>query len=79
MKTLTVADFKTHFSDVLQSLKQGNSFTISYGRKKNKIAVIFPYDKYKKTTTRQLGLLEHKASYRIQSDFAITDDELLAA
>ena len=79
MKTLTVADFKTKFSDVLQSLKQGQSFTVSYGRKKTKIAVIVPYDKYTKNTTRQLGLLTPKASYRIKSDFSITDDELLMA
>lgn len=77
MKTLTVADFKTNFSDVLQSLKQGQSFTVSYGRKKSKIAVILPYDKYEKETVRKLGLLEGKANYRITPHFKMTDNELL--
>lgn len=79
MKTLTVGDFKTKFSDVLQSLKQGQSFVVSYGRKKAKIAVIIPYEKYVNTTPRKLGLLEKKASYQMKSDFAITDEELLRA
>ena len=77
MKTLTVADFKTKFSDVAESLKQGKSFIVSYGRKKAKIAVIIPYEKYAKATSRRLGILEHKASYQMKSDFAITDEELL--
>lgn len=79
MKTLTVADFKTKFSDVVESLKQGESFTVSYGQKKTKIAVIVPYGTYTSNTTRRLGVLEHKASYRMKSDFSMTDDELLTA
>lgn len=77
MKTLTVGDFKTNFSDVAESLKQGESFVVSYGRKKAKIAVIVPYEKYTKTTSRRLGILEGKASYQMKPDFAITDEELL--
>ncbi|EKD79229.1 MAG: hypothetical protein ACD_41C00127G0003 [uncultured bacterium] len=29
-----------------------------------------------KNTVRKLGLLEHKASHRMEADFSMTDDEL---
>jgi prevent-host-death family protein len=77
MKTLQVADLKANFSEILEDVKKGEEITISYGRKKEKIAVIVPYSKYKKSMNRKLGILEGKASYEISENFKLTDEEFL--
>jgi len=77
MKNLQVGEFKSKFSKVLEEIKKGEEVTISFGKKKEKIAVIVPYSKYKKKIRRKLGILENKASFEIIGEFAISDDELL--
>ncbi|HRX16101.1 MAG TPA: type II toxin-antitoxin system Phd/YefM family antitoxin [Spirochaetota bacterium] len=77
MKTLPVGEFKTHFSEILDCIKNGEEIAFSYGKGKEKIAVLVPYAKYSKKRKRNLGLLQNKASFEIQSDFKITDDEFL--
>lgn len=77
MKSLPVGELKTNFSRILEEIKKGEEITISFGKKKQKIAVIVPYAKYKKNAHRKLGLLEKKASMVLSSDFSITDEEFL--
>jgi len=77
MKNLQVGELKSKFSKILNDIKNGEEFIISFGKKKEKIAVIIPYSKYKKNINRKLGILEKKASYKIEDDFEITDEELL--
>ncbi len=77
MKTLAVGEFKSHFSEVIDSIKNGEEVALSYGKKKEKIAVLVPYSKYTKSRKRILGILENKASFSISSDFKISDDEFL--
>lgn len=76
MKTLQVGELKSKFSKVLEYIKSGGEVIISFGKKREKIAVIVPYSKYKKGIQRKLGILKHKASFDIQGDFKITDKEL---
>jgi prevent-host-death family protein len=77
MKYLQVAELKTNFSEILEDVKNGEEITISFGRKKEKIAVIIPYAKYKKNNRRKLGILENIASYKIGKDFKISDSDFL--
>lgn len=77
MKTLQVGELKTKFSKVLDYIKNGEEVTISFGKKKEKLAVIVPYSKYKKGIHRKLGILKNKASFEIHNDFKISDEELL--
>ncbi len=77
MKTIQIGDLKTHFSEILNQVKNGNEIIISYGRKKEKIAKIVPYKKTDNKTPRKLGILKGKASYKIKKDFEITDEEFL--
>lgn len=77
MKTLPVGEFKSQFSDVLESIKKGEEVAISFGKKKEKIAVLIPYAKYTKKNKRRLGLLEKKASFRFAKNSKITDEEFL--
>ena len=77
MKTLQVGELKSKFSEVLEYIKNGEEVTISFGKKKEKLAVIVPYAKYKKGTHRKLGILKNKASFEIHEEFKISDEELL--
>ncbi|HIJ82074.1 MAG TPA: type II toxin-antitoxin system Phd/YefM family antitoxin [Desulfuromonadales bacterium] len=78
MQTMTVGHFKSHFSQVLDFVKHGEDVVISYGKKKEKIAVLVPYDRYEGKPQRILGLLVDKATFAIPADFKIYDDELLS-
>jgi antitoxin (DNA-binding transcriptional repressor) of toxin-antitoxin stability system len=35
MKTMTVGEFKSHFSEVVDQVKAGVGFAVTYGRKKD--------------------------------------------
>lgn len=76
MKALTVAHLKANFSDVITSVKKGEEIIIEYGKKHEKIAVIVPYKKYGQKK-RKVGLLKGKASFTINDDFNISDEDLL--
>jgi len=77
MKTLQSAKAKTHFSAILKDVEAGNEVAITYGKKNQTIAVIIPYEKWKKKQKRQLGTLEGKMSVKFANDFAMTDEELI--
>ena len=76
MKALAVGEFKTRFSEVLDDVRHGEEFVVCYGRKKEKVAVVIPYEKYMKRPVR-LGVMEDSASYHIRDDFKMTEEEFL--
>lgn len=78
MQTMTVGHFKSHFSHVLELIQHGEDIAISYGKKKEKIAVLVPFDRYEGKPQRVLGLLAGKAAFSVGPDFKINDDELLS-
>lgn len=75
MKTLTVAEFKSKFSDVLKALQAGEEIAVSYGKKHETIGVLVPYAKYRKKRPRKIGALQGKATFRMKADFKISDEE----
>jgi len=77
MRTLQVGEFKRKFSDILDHVRHGEEIAITFGKKKEKVAILIPYEKYQKKNNRKLGLLENKASYHIKNDFEISDEEFL--
>ncbi len=76
MKTMKVGELKTHFSEVIEQVKKGEKIIISYGKKKENVAVIVPYSEYKKNNSIKLGLLKNKATYAFKNDFEMTTEEL---
>lgn len=76
MKTLPVGELKTHFSEVIDDVKSGEEIIITYGRKKENVAVIIPYSQYKHKNVIKLGLLKKK-ELTIHEDFEMTEEELL--
>jgi prevent-host-death family protein len=76
MKTLPVGEFKTHFSEVIDDVRAGEEIVITYGKKKEQVAVVIPYSLYKKRNQIKLGLLKNN-TYKIHDSFAMTEEELL--
>jgi prevent-host-death family protein len=77
MQTMTVGEVKAHFSEVLDIVQKGEDVIISFGKKKEKIAVLVPFSHYQRKPQRTLGLLEGKASFTLKDEFAVSDEELL--
>ena len=77
MYQLTVGEFKAKFSELLEKVLQGESIGITYGKSKKKVAALVPYKKYVQKQKFKLGLLQGKASFKLNHDFKMTDEELL--
>lgn len=74
MKTFPVGEFKANFSEILEQVRAGEEIAISYGKKKENIAVLIPYSTYKSKSIK-LGLLEDY-KLEIHDDFKMTEEEL---
>ena len=76
---MQVGEFKARFSEVLDEVKKGREIGIAYGRKKQTIAVLVPFDTYRSRTKRKLGLYKGKATVVFKDDFKMTDEEFLGS
>ncbi len=76
MKTMSVGEFKAHFSEVLENIKDGEPVAVTYGKKKKIVAYLQPAIEEKKPK-RKLGILEGKASFVFGPDFEMTEEEFL--
>jgi prevent-host-death family protein len=74
MKTYSVAEFKAQLSEILDIVQEGEQVAISYGRKKEVVAVLSPQPKKKPI---KLGVLEGKGSVVFSDDWAMTEEEFL--
>jgi antitoxin (DNA-binding transcriptional repressor) of toxin-antitoxin stability system len=77
MKSLPVGEFKAHFSEVLEKVRQGESFGITYGKNKKLVAEINPPKKKTPNKKRKIGIWEGKVKYVFADNFKMTDEELL--
>lgn len=76
MKTMTVGEFKTHFSEVLEQVKSGIGIAVTYGKKKEIIGYFVPKLK-NKDSKRKLGVLKGKAEVIFSDSFKISEEEFL--
>ena len=79
MKTMTVAEFKSRFSEALDAVRDGETIVVSYGRNHRKVAAMVPYSQLKPPKHRPLGLLKSKVRVKFGRDFVLPDDEFLKA
>ena len=77
VQTLTVGELKARFSEVLAQVRNGQEIIISYGRNREKVAVLVPYLQYRGKPERKLGLLRGRGQCVIHKDFKLSDEELL--
>ncbi len=73
MKTMSVGELKTHFSEVLKNVEAGEKIAITFGKKKEIKAFIVPKEQEMKP--RKLGILEGKGGFFLREDFNITTDD----
>ncbi|MDR1936457.1 MAG: type II toxin-antitoxin system Phd/YefM family antitoxin [Candidatus Accumulibacter sp.] len=79
MQTVALAEAKSQFSALIRQVAQGREIAISYGKKKETVAVIVPYQAWKKGKVRRLGTLRDRGSLFFADDFSIGDEELIAS
>jgi antitoxin (DNA-binding transcriptional repressor) of toxin-antitoxin stability system len=75
MKALTVAEVKTHFSEILMQVKNGATVKILYGKAKKPVAMIVPIPDM--DSPRKIGILDGKATFKIKGDGKISAEEFL--
>lgn len=76
MIQMTVGDFKTQFSSVLDKVLAGEEVQILYGRAKKPVATFSKTEEKQKKKKRPLGLYEGVASYREDESFEFTPENL---
>jgi antitoxin (DNA-binding transcriptional repressor) of toxin-antitoxin stability system len=74
MKTMSVGEFKTHFSEALKSAEAGEKIAITFGKKKEIKAYLVP-SITTKNIQRKIGILNGTSGYFMANDFNITTDE----
>ncbi len=77
MKTIPVGEVKAQLSEILEKVKQGESFGILYGKKKRPIAMIVPYLDSEKKKERKIGILDGKVKITFADNFKMTEEEFL--
>lgn len=70
-----MGEFKARFSEIIERVRAGEEVVISYGKKKEHVAVLIPYAAYK-TKRIRLGLLGDR-TLKIHDDFEMTEEALL--
>jgi antitoxin (DNA-binding transcriptional repressor) of toxin-antitoxin stability system len=78
MKTMTVGEFKAHFSEVLEQIKSGTEIAVTYGKTKEVVGYFVP-ESARTLKKRKLGILKGKASAAFSQDFKMTEEELLGS
>ena len=76
MKTLTVGNLKTHFSEVLREVQNGEEVAIAFGKKKEIVAYLVQKPAHK-LEKRKLGPGEAKGKVTFKMDFKMSDEEFL--
>jgi len=76
MKTMSVGEFKAHFSEVIEQVKAGEKIEVTFGKKKEVIGYFIP-EVQKETKKRKLGILDGKAKVTFHDDFKMSAEELL--
>ncbi len=76
MKTMTVGEFKSQFSQVVEEIKRGGKIAITFGRKKEVIGYFS--SEIQQKPKRVLGILKEKATVSFNEDFKMTEDDFLS-
>ncbi len=79
MKTVPVAEVRSNLSMLLKEVESGHEIGISFGRRRETIAVIVPIAEYKKIKARRLGSLAGKLTVEFKDNWKMSDDEFLSS
>lgn len=76
MRTYTVGDLKTNFSQILDLVRSGERVAIAYGKQKKVVAYLVP-NVTELSHKRPLGLLAGEAKAVFMDNFKMTEAEFL--
>ena len=76
MKTMTVGQFKAHFSEAIEWVRAGQKVAVTFGKNRELIGIFMPQP-VEKSGKRKLGQLEGKAYAVFHSDFKMSEEEFL--
>ncbi|WP_419800838.1 type II toxin-antitoxin system Phd/YefM family antitoxin [Mucilaginibacter sp.] len=76
MKKMSVGEFKTNFSQVIEEVKAGEKIVVTFGRKKKVIGYFLPENSAEKPK-RKLSILAGKSEVIFEKDFEMTEEEFL--
>ena len=79
MQTVQVGEFKARFSELMDSVRNGETIVVANGRNQEKVAALIPYAQLDASTPRTLGTLVGMAKVAFADDFEVTDQDLLGA
>lgn len=79
MQTIQVGEFKARFSEIIEAVRAGETVVVSYGRSRENVAALIPFNQLPAAEPRNLGILSGQASVTFAPDFEMSDDELLRA
>lgn len=74
MQSLSVAEVKARFSEVLAAVQRGATVRITYGRNRRVVALLSPPPSARRR--RRLGMMSNKIRVRFR-DFPLSDEEFL--
>jgi hypothetical protein len=77
MKKMTVGEFKTNFSEVIEQVKAGEKIVVTYGKRKEVVGYFLP--EMPQQSKRKLGILDGKAKVIFGTDFEMTEEEFLGS
>jgi hypothetical protein len=76
MKRMTVGEFKTHFSEVLDQVRAGEQIEVTRGKKKEVVGY-FQSKPNQSTKKRNIGILNGKGTAIFKDNWEMTEEELL--
>lgn len=79
MQTIQVGEFKARFSEIIEAVRAGETVVVSYGRGRENVAALIPYNQLPASEPRALGILSGQASVAFAPDFEMSDEEFLRA
>ena len=73
---MSVGEFKTNFSEVIEQVKAGEKIAVTFGKKKQIIGYFIPESTTEKPK-RKLGILAGKSEVIFEDDFEMSEEEFL--
>jgi len=76
MEAINVGELKANFSEILKKVQSGEEIAILYGKRKKIVAKLVPEISPKKRR-RKVGIWDKKGTVKFNSNFKMTEEELL--
>ena len=77
MPSLSIAEAKARFSEVIREVQAGQDVIVTKGTGREPVAVVIPVARYRARGGRVLGLASEWGAIQIGPDWAMGDEELL--